>query len=572
MLPARTPIDVVHLQWIMLWASFIALGWLLPIHYLPWSAFHHDAWYAAASALAAAPLMWRTKGPWAVPNVGAVLGLLVWVPLLQWVLGQIPLAGAATMSVAYLLGFCLVVWCGARWEAAAPGHLLDGLFLALGLAAVAAVWIQLRQWLQLDTGWEWWSMGAEVVRPAANFAQPNQAATFLCLGLGAVAWGAWRRQIRWGVGLFAAAYLLFGIALTGSRTAWLGLALVVLAVRHWRRIWPDARTPWFVAGLFAFLVLCIGLQAWLPLGQLPSGGVLGTGSARQRLDVWQIALDAIRLSPWTGYGWNQTAQAELHALDARATGFTFFNSAHNLFLDLLLWCGVPLGGLLCWAIVAWLGRRFMAIKRPDQAILLLLVLLVLNHSMLEYPLHYAYILLPLGWLIGAMEVRLGGPATHCFQVPRASVLALYLAACALLGLIVVDYFPIEMAYRSLKLERAHIQTEAWTTPNARVLSHLSDHLEMVRAAPTKRLTDADLLHREQLTEMVPDGYAMFYLAAAEALSHRPEQATVWMWRFCKLKPPGGCAAAANDWARSGQNNPEIAAIPWPAESLSASRE
>ena len=476
------------------------------------------------------------------------------------------------MSVAYLLGFCLVLWCGARWEAHAPGHVLDGLFLALGLAAMAAVWVQLRQWLALDEGWEWWTMGADVVRPAANFAQPNQAATFFCLALGAVAWGAWRGQIRWGVGLFGAGYLLFGIALTGSRTAWLGLALVVLAVWYWRRLWPDARTPWFVSGLFLFLIFCIGVQAYLPWGQQSGAGVLATGSTRQRLELWAICLDAVRLSPWFGYGWNQTALAGLQALDVRTAGFPFFTSAHNLFLDLVLWCGIPLGGLLSVGIFVWLARRFMAVKRPDQAILVLLVLLVFNHSMLEFPLHYAYLLLPLGWLIGAMELRLGGPATNCVKVPRAVVIALYLAACALLGLIVADYFPIEAAYRTLKMERANIHVEPWTAPEARVLSHLSDHLEMVRAGPVKRLSDDELLHREHVAEWLPDSYGMFYLAAAQALSERPDKATLWMRRLCKLKSPAVCADAAVLWANAAKNHPEIAAIPWPADTLRAARE
>lgn len=568
-----TPIAyVIHPQWILLWSSFMALGWLLPNHYWPWTMFHHDAWFAAASALAAAPLLWRTPGPWWIPKLGLVAGLLVGVPLLQWAAGQIPLAGHAAMSVAYLLGFCLVLWCGARWEAHAPGHVLDGLFLALGLAAMAAVWVQLRQWLALDEGWEWWTMGAGAVRPAANFAQPNQAATFFCLGLGAVAWGAWRGQIRWGVGLFGAGYLLFGIALTGSRTAWLGLALVVLAVWYWRRLWPDARTPWFVSGLFLFLIFCIGVQAYLPWGQQSGAGVLATGSTRQRLELWAICLDAVRLSPWFGYGWNQTALAGLQALDVRTAGFPFFTSAHNLFMDLVLWCGIPLGGLLSVGIFVWLARRFMAVKRPDQAILVLLVLLVFNHSMLEFPLHYAYLLLPLGWLIGAMELRLGGPATNCVKVPRAVVIALYLAACALLGLIVVDYFPIEAAYRTLKMERANIHVEPWTAPEAPVLSHLSDHLEMVRAGPVKRLSDDELLHREHVAEWLPDSYGMFYLAAAQALSERPDKATLWMRRLCKLKSPAVCADAAVLWANAAKNHPEIAAIPWPADTLRAARE
>lgn len=559
---------VVHRQWILLWASFIALGWLLPNHYWPWTMFHHDAWFASASALAAAPLLWRTPGPWRIPKLGLVAGLLVGLPVLQWAAGQIPLAGHAAMSVAYLLGFCLVLWCGARWESLAPGHVLDGLFLALGLAAIAAVWVQLRQWLALDEGWEWWTMGAGAVRPAANFAQPNQAATFFCLGLGAVAWGAWRGQIRWAAGCLAAAYLLFGIALTGSRTAWLGLALAAVAVWHWRRLWPDVRTPRFVGGLFLFLIFCIGLQAYLPLGQQPGAGVLATASSHQRLELWAICLDAIRLSPWVGYGWNQTAMAELQALDVRPTGFVYFTSAHNLFFDLVLWCGIPLGGLLSVAILVWLARCFLAVKRADQAILVLLVLLVFNHSMLEFPLHYAYLLLPLGWLIGAMEVRVGGLATNYVKVPRAVVIAMYLAACALLGFIVADYFPIEAAYRTLKMERANIRVDPWTTPEARVLSHLSDHLEMVRAGPVKRLSNDELSHREHVTEWLPDSYGIYYLAAAYALSERPDQATLWMRRLCKLKSLGVCADAAKLWANAAKLHPELAAIPWPADALS----
>jgi len=83
---------------------FFALGWLLPNHQPPWSAFHHDAWCALASTIAAVPLLFRTKGPWAVPRAGLVLGLAVCIPLLQWGMGHIPLAGHAWMSIAYLSG------------------------------------------------------------------------------------------------------------------------------------------------------------------------------------------------------------------------------------------------------------------------------------------------------------------------------------------------------------------------------------------------------------------------------------------------------------------------------------
>jgi len=162
---------VVHKQWIVMWACFLSVGWLLPNHARPWTTFHHDAWCALASAMTAAPLLFRTTGSWAVPRLAVFLGMVACIPLLQWALGLNPVAGYAGMSVAYLLGFFLVVVCGARWEAWAPDDLLDGLCLAIGIAALLSVWILLRQWFELDTGWEWWSM--ECPAPSLPQTLPN---------------------------------------------------------------------------------------------------------------------------------------------------------------------------------------------------------------------------------------------------------------------------------------------------------------------------------------------------------------------------------------------------------------
>ena len=223
------------------------------------------------------------------------------------------------------------------------------------------------------------------------------------------------------------------------------------------------------------------------------------------------------------------------------------------------------GGVLCLAIVVWAARRFRAVKTPDQAILLLLVMLVLNHSMLEYPLHYAYLLLPVGWLVGALEVRMGGDVRLWRKAPPAVVLVLYLSAITLLAAIITDYFQIEQANRYVRLERLHMQVETWTPPDPFVLTHMSRQIEMVRAPTTSPLSEAELMDREHLTEVLHDGHAMFYLAVAEAINHRPEQAVVWLQRYCKLKPLDGCANAAKDWAKSGVAHPEIAAIEWPVK-------
>jgi len=256
----------------------------------------------------------------------------------------------------------------------------------------------------------------------------------------------------------------------------------------------------------------------------------------------------------------------------RATGFIPFSSAHNLFIDLVVWCGIPLGGLLCVAIVVWVVRRFLAVKRPDQAVLMLLVLVVLNHSMLEFPLLYTYLLLPMGWLVGAMEVRGGSDPRRWFKVPRAAVLVLYLGATTLMVLIINDYLHLEPGYQNMKLERKHIQIAPWTTPDALVLTHMSRLIAITRFAPTKEISEAELLERENLTEALRDGYAIFYLAEAEALSHRPEKAVLWLQRYCKLMPANGCGFASENWAQSSRDHPEIAAIAWPYEMVKVTKD
>ena len=50
-------------------------------------------------------------------------------------------------------------------------------------------------------------------------------------------------------------------------------------------------------------------------------------------------IDAIGRSPWAGYGWGQIGVAQTAtALDYPAT-HEFFDSSHNLLIDLALWAG-----------------------------------------------------------------------------------------------------------------------------------------------------------------------------------------------------------------------------------------
>lgn len=546
--------------WLALWAGTLALGWALPNHYRPWIAFHSDAWIAAVLLLAFAALIWRSRETMALHRITLAVALLMGVPWLQYGLGLIPQPGVAWISCIYLLGFFLAMLLGARWEASSPGQLGDALFLAIGVAAVVLVGLQLQQWLQVD-GLELWRLSGGPDRPSANLGQPNQLATLLLWGVLAAAWGLIRGRISGGVAILLVAYLLFGIALTGSRTAWIGVALLVVASWWWRSLWRSARLPWVTTGLGVYFVLCVVVQGWWHALDGTAPADLVRMSSELRPLAWAVFLDAAWQRPWFGYGWNQTALAQLAVATAHPSLHNVFSYAHNLFLDLILWCGIPLGFLVFASLVGWIWRRFRAVQSAENAVLLLLLLVVGNHAMLEMPLHYAYFLLPAGLMMGMLNTRLG--ARPVLYVARWAVGLLGLAAAVLLTLIIRDYSRVEPSYENLHFEWLHIKVAPIGPPDVLLLTQWHDFVEFARYEPKAGLSQAELDALRSIPELFSGALFSHKYASILALNQRPDEARLWLQRLCKVATESECSVAKAIWAKQSHKYPEIAAIPWP---------
>ncbi len=254
-----------------------------------------------------------------------------------------------------------------------------------------------------------------------------------------------------GVALMLALYLLIGIALTGSRTAWIAVAMLIAVTWFWRGIWRHSGVPWLVTGLGVYFWVCVYLKGWLR-GILLLGDVEDVTriASETRPQVWAMFLDAVWQHPIVGYGWNQIALAHLAVAADHPPLYVLFSHTHNLLLDLILWCGIPCGLLLCGALLWWLWRNFRAVAQAEDAVLLLVVLVVANHALLEYPLSYAYFLLPLGLVMGALDVRLLAPV---WQIGgRWVVTIVWALATLLLSLMVRDYWRVETSYFALRFE------------------------------------------------------------------------------------------------------------------------
>ena len=550
--------------WHAVWVTSLVVGWLIPNHYPPWTSFHLDAWIACAMIPVSAIVIVRASPCTAWHGMALVVAILLALPGMQFAFGLVRSAGNFWISTAYLLGFLLAILTGGRWEHSEDRSLLDCLFLAIGTAAILSVGLQLHQWLSID-GLELWSMGGGSTRPYANFGQPNQLGTFLIWAILALAWALLRKRIGGCTAVGAAMFLLFGVALTASRTAWMAIAMLVVAAWLWRDLWSDARVPWIATGLGLYFVIChfsIG-----GLGEVILGGLPGDGSDIARITgesrpvIWAVAMDAAMQRPWFGFGWNQVALAQMAAALNHRPLHVFFSTAHNLFLDFVLWCGIPIGIMVSAWLVWWFWSRIRMVRHAEHAILLLFLLVVANHALLELPLHHAYFLLPVGLVIGALDVKLG--VRPIFFAGRFAIAAGLLVATVLLALVIHDYARVESTYQTLRFEWANIKTQPAQPPDVILLTQWRDFVRMVRFEPTDSMLEQDLQWLRDVTPLYPNAGFFLKIATAMALNKRPQEAALWLRRMCPIVSAVQCEAVKETWAQRALGSPQIAAVAWP---------
>ncbi|MGA0611192.1 Wzy polymerase domain-containing protein [Caldimonas sp. KR1-144] len=246
-------------------------------------------------------------------------------------------------------------------------------------------------------------------RAVGNMRQPNHLATAL---LCAIVWTAWLWRVGrlrpWLAGGSITA-MVFAVALSASRTGALSLS-VLLAWAVVDRSLPRAARRVLAFTPLAYLVFWALLAAWAQFAsqhfyaadRLQSSADISSS----RFAIWKNAAVLIAQNPWTGVGWGNFNFAwTFTPFPDRPVAF--FDHTHNLPLQLAVEIGVPATlavlGLVGWALWrargAWASRQAMDAQHPGRAAFVMLVVLGV-HSLLEYPLWYAYFLLPAAWAMG----------------------------------------------------------------------------------------------------------------------------------------------------------------------------
>ena len=209
-------------------AVLMALAWLLPVHYRPWVTYTGEL-YAFLALITVSAIYLKQK--LIIPKISLPLLGLSLVPLIQYGFGQVFFFDKALLCSIFVFGFWLSITLGfnlASESKQARETLFTNLCYLLTAVGAATAFIAVCQWVNLDAHLPGMhnikSFGG---RPYANFAQPNNMATFLLMALLACWYLYEKQKLDSKVLSFIAALIVTGVVLGQSRTSWVACLCIL---------------------------------------------------------------------------------------------------------------------------------------------------------------------------------------------------------------------------------------------------------------------------------------------------------------------------------------------------------
>ncbi|CAH1211791.1 conserved membrane hypothetical protein [Candidatus Nitrotoga sp. BS] len=434
----------------------VGLMWVLPFlyyyHAYPLTTFYQE-WGAAVLGLCAMPLL-VTKRNWLQPEIPLIaflpIGLLL-LGLMQFVLGRISYFDQVVLLALYLLWAALLMILGQRLreEFGLPA-------LATALAKFLLVGAELNALAGILQHYRWHTFLDAVVTVKisvavyGNLAQSNHFANYITLGLISLGLLHMRSLLRARYVALMAMPLLFVLVLSGSRSVWLYLLFMAGMAWLWQR---SDKSCLPLLRYTLSLLLGFGLMhavVQIPFLEGTAGSIttmrrlFGEGASGSiRLYLWQEGWQIFTQFPLLGAGFGQFAwqHFQLGPVLQNINAVGLYNNAHSLIMQTaaemgLLGLLILLGMLAMWLIQCGRAQRTVY-HWWGYALLGVLAI----HSLLEYPLWYAYFL-------GVAAFTLGMLDTSIYRLKLRCLGRLSLAIVLLLG--ALSLMQMLQNYRSLE--------------------------------------------------------------------------------------------------------------------------
>lgn len=512
----------------LLASILFSFAWLSPVHTYPWVTFSSElASFGGAVALLALLFNKNVK----IPRPQILMLGIAFIPLCQWAFGLITDFSTAFLSSAYLFVFWLMIIAGYNLSLQAEQReriMLGISYLLLSISFISAI-MAIIQWLNLEAYIDG-IIQLKTRRPYANFGQPNNLATFLIMGLIGGLYLYEKRRLTLWLLIPASLVTLFAITLTQSRTSWV---VCIFLFFYWiykqYKNSPRFNFPrlllwvglYFVIAGYLLPVLTQLLSSSIDTGVTQTASIAQrAGSGHERLGMWVQILHAIADKPWFGYGWSQTSIAVVESIQFN-TVQVWYNSAHNVLLDLLVWNGVPLGLLIIGYISLWLFWLNKNAKDMTSIIAILMVCAILIHAMLEFPQRYAYFLLPMGFLLGLIQAQT--PKLKGVTVNKNIIR--FVGVCALVVVLLIwrDYKLYQDNSR-LVFKNQQPTAEVLGSSKILVLTQFQQRLDWIALKPQVEMSEADLRLLGEMVKNKATPYNLKKYAQLLAYNQKLEEA------------------------------------------------
>ena len=440
----------------------VTLAPLIAFNQTPSATLYNQLMAFAGLGLLVAGLAWgrSLRAGWRNDGVSLSLLLMTAVALAAPFTHGLPWSMSLT-SIAMLLGALLAVQTGRAVVANQRDQVLTLFCVALVGAGLLSVVVSLVQMFfpSLADG-NVIARSGLVGRAVGNMRQPNHLASLLMWACVASVWlaqGGWLARrlggaLRDTVALHVLLFLfVFCVLLSASRTGMIGVVMLALWGVVDARLAPRVRIA--LGSTLVMFALGWGiLEAYTALSHHAFGAQSrvseeGAGSP-SRIAIVKNAIGLLQRYPLTGSGWGDFNFAwTMTPFPDRPVAF--FDHTHNLELQLLVEMGLPLGLLTLALLAAGLWTGFARAVRGSAATrcAAMLVAMIGLHSQFEYPLWYAYFLLPAALAYGLCMAgeEVGEPASGTCQ-RRPWLAALGVAVAAAVPLVVIDYLRIVHIY------------------------------------------------------------------------------------------------------------------------------
>lgn len=489
---------------ILVFFFLLGISYLIPLHFNPWLTFLSEI-LVFSSCIFLFLAFFKEKI--ILPKILIPIFLLSFLPLFQYFFGQVYFFSHAIINTTYLITLFLIIVVvfnivnKSEYEKNYFFIKINRMFVVIGLVNT---FLAIYQWLNLDFNTSLvTSLGGS--RPFANFAQPNNMATFQIIAFLGLIYLYLKQKVNLYIFFFLTIIFIFSIALSQSRTAIVALISLLLVLIFFRKIAHTKVLVYYFCSVliyFLFSIYLVNISNFiakifgLNIVNISSSVERGVSSSG-RIDFWIQMYYAILERPWFGYGWNQTALAQYQNMEKYPIA-VWITSSHNLLVDIIVWCGIPIGVSFILYYIYIIFSSILKIKKIEELFAFCMIVTLLVHSMLEYPLHYAYFLIPFGIFIAIILSANSNLKFYTFPFRYLGIYSFYL----IIGLVFVwkDYLLyIEENHRAIDYSLYTPTMKFQQERELYILDELNFRLYWIALNPKQKLSEGEI---EAIRKMV----------------------------------------------------------------------